>query len=64
MKKLNGYWIARLVVKWLIPVMFFLIAASENIYMAQALGGISVILTLAYYLLIWQEVGLNKYINK
>ena len=35
MKKLNGYWIARLVVKWLIPVMFFLIAVSENLDVTQ-----------------------------
>ena len=61
MKKLNGYWIARLVVKWLIPVMFFLIAISENLDVTQGLSGLMVIVVLAYYLLIWEEIGENKY---
>ncbi len=62
MKKLNGYWIARLAVKILIPVMFFLIAVSENIYMAKTLASISVILVLAYYILLWDKIGENKYL--
>jgi hypothetical protein len=61
MKKLNGYWVARLVVKWLIPVMFFLIAISEQVIICNALAGIMTILTIAYYLLIWQEIGNNKW---
>ena len=63
MKKLNGYWIARKVVKWLIPVMFFLIAVSEQVIICNGLAGLMAVLTLAYYLLIWQEIGNDKYIK-
>ena len=63
MKNLNGYWIARKVVKWLIPVMFFLIAVSEQVIICNTLAGLMTVLTLAYYLLIWEEVGNDKYIK-
>lgn len=62
MKKLNGYWVARLVVKILIPVMFFIIAVSEQVIICNVLAGMMVILTLAYYALIWQKIGNDKYI--
>ena len=61
MKKLNGYWIARLVVKWLIPVMFFLIAVSEQVIICNTFAGLMTVLTIAYYLLIWEKIGENKY---
>ncbi len=53
------YWF-RVVVKILIPVVFFLIANSENKVVANALAGFMTIVVLFYYLLIWKKVGENK----
>lgn len=52
-----GWWF-RLIVKILIPVMFFLIAISEG--KAYGLAGAMTIVVLFYYILIWQKIGENK----
>ena len=59
MKKLNGYWLFRVVMKWLILVSFFIIASAEG--RAYWLAGVMVILTLAYYILQWEQIGEKKY---
>ena len=61
MKNLNGYWIARLVVKWLIPVMYFVIANVVWTDLANGLAGLMALLVLAYYGLVWQKEGENKW---
>ena len=62
MKKLSGYWIARLVLKTLIPVMFFVVANTERSDVANGLAGVMVIFTLAYYTMLWQHIGDTKYL--
>lgn len=59
MKKLSELWIFRLVVKILIPVSFFIIAAAEG--KAFQLAGVMTILTIAYYVLQYEKIGENKY---
>ena len=54
-----GWWF-RLIVKILIPVMFFLIANTESKDVANGLAGFMTIIVLFYYVLIWQEIGENK----
>jgi hypothetical protein len=56
------YWF-RIVVKVLIPLMFFVIAnitKVANYDWANALAGFMTIAVLFYYILIWQKVGENK----
>ena len=57
-----GWWF-RLIVKILIPVMFFVIAnitRSVNIQTANAIAGAMVIIVVFYYVLVWQKVGETK----
>ena len=54
-----GWWY-RLIVKILIPVMFFLIANTENKDVANALAGVMTIAVMFYYVLIWQKIGDKK----
>jgi hypothetical protein len=54
-----GWWY-RLIVKILIPVMFFMIANTGNKDVANALAGVMVIAVVFYYILIWQKVGDKK----
>ena len=61
MKKLNGYWLFRVIVKILIPVMFFVIANVEWTDLANGLAGIMVILVLFYYVAILNTVGDEKW---
>lgn len=56
------YWF-RVVVKILIPVMFFVIAnitKMVNIEVANAIAGVMVIAVLFYYILVWQKIGEKK----
>jgi len=53
------YWF-RVIVKILIPVMFFLIAVSSNLDMALGLAGLMTIAVLFYYILVWQKIGEDK----
>lgn len=50
-----AYWF-RLVVKIFIPISFFIVAAFGGIWLA----GIMAIVTLCYYVLLWQKVGETK----
>jgi hypothetical protein len=50
-----AYWF-RLVTKILIPVSFFIVAAFGSIWLA----GVMTIVTLFYYVLLWQKVGETK----
>ena len=63
MKANNFGWWFRLIVKILIPVMFFVIANITRIVnydVANGLAGMMVIAVLFYYILVWQKVGENK----
>jgi hypothetical protein len=60
MKKINGYWVFRLVIKILIPVSYFAIASFPGTYW---MAGVMLILTLAFYVLQWEKLGENKYIK-
>lgn len=45
--------------KWLIPLSFFIIASAEG--RGYWIGGVMVILVLAYYILQWQKIGEKKW---
>lgn len=56
------YWF-RIIMKVLIPLMFFVIANITKIMnyeVANAIAGVMVIAVLFYYILIWQKIGENK----
>jgi hypothetical protein len=53
------YWF-RIVVKVLIPLMFFVIASITKIVnyeVANGIAGLMVVAVLFYYILVWQKVG-------
>jgi hypothetical protein len=56
------YWF-RIIMKVLIPLMFFVIANITKIMnyeVTNAIAGVMVIAVLFYYILIWQKIGENK----
>lgn len=53
-------WWFRLIAKILIPVLFFVIANTSNLVLANAIAGVMVIVTLFYYVLVWQKLGEKK----
>jgi hypothetical protein len=59
-KRIDGLWVFRIVVKALIPLMFFVIASFPGSYW---MAGVMLILTLAFYVLQWEKLGENKYIK-
>jgi Ca2+/H+ antiporter len=61
MKKLSGLWVFRVIIKWLIPISFFVIASAEG--KAYWLGGVMTLLVLALYFLKWQKIGDDKYLD-
>lgn len=54
----NFAYFFRLATKILIPVSFFVIATWPGSYW---LAGVMTILTLFYYLLVWQKIGVSKF---
>jgi len=61
--RINGYWVFRLIIKILIPLMFFVIANVSDAEVANALAGVTLIFTLALYVLQSQHVGDDKYVK-
>jgi len=61
MKKLSGLWVFRVIIKWLIPISFVIIASTEG--KSYGLAGVMVILTLALYVMKWQKIGDDKYLD-
>ena len=56
------YWF-RVIVKILIPVMFFVIANITNVVnqdVANAIAGVMTMAVLFYYILVWQKIGEEK----
>jgi hypothetical protein len=60
MKRLDGLWVFRMIVRTLIPISLFVVASFPKSY---ALAGVMAILVIALYVLDYEKLGQNKYIS-